>query len=419
MRLSPLFLSLLLALPAGAAEPEYPDLPGGAQATTAINSSLAVQAAEQGVKIERSNLRRWVGGTHEFNIRAGSAQRRVVNGGTMKEWDIAIERPLRLPNKLLLDQEIGSRAINRSEYALGDARHEAGRSLLRLWFNWQREVAAAGLWQQQSDLLQQQTVLTEKRVKAGDAPRMELNQAQSAAAQANISRQQAQMRAQLASSELLRQFPGLVLPKNVPSSTPQSIPHDLAYWKGRVFQHNHELGMAQSDHQLQNLLAERSRADRLPDPTLGLRYANEMGGNEKVTGVYVSIPLSFGLRSAQAEGMQYQAEAAASREQFVQHRLEGDVLAAYTQAISSHASWQQATEAAASIRQNAELVSRAYALGESSLSDTLTARRLAVESALAEITARLEANEARYRLLLDAHLLWPLDTDDDLNHDHY
>ena len=58
------------------------------------------------------------------------------------------------------------------------------------------------------------------------------------------------------------------------------------------------------------------------------------------------------------------------------------------------------------VRQNAELVSRAYSLGESSLSDTLSARRIAMEATLAENLSQLVANEAHYRLFLDAHKMW-------------
>jgi outer membrane protein TolC len=61
------------------------------------------------------------------------------------------------------------------------------------------------------------------------------------------------------------------------------------------------------------------------------------------------------------------------------------------------------------MERNAELIARAYALGEAGLNDTLNARRLAVEGRLAAATAQLDAAEARYRLMLDAHQLWPLD----------
>lgn len=415
-----LALALAFAAPIMAEEISYPDLPPPAQAEAAISRSITVLTAESGIKFEQSNRRRWSSGNYEFNVRAGSAQRRIASTGqALKEWDVAIERPVRLPNKMLIDQEIGAEGVQRAEFTLGDARHEAGRLLLRLWFTWQREQAQVAQWQQQELTLQRLAAMTEKRVKAGDAPKMEHNQALAAAAQAGVSRRQALMRAQLAANEIVRQFPGLELPENVPRSTPQAIQNDFTYWKDQVFQHNHELGMVRSDRHLQQLLAQRSRADRIPDPTVGMRYSSEMAGNEKVTGVYVSVPLSFGLRSAQAEGMQHQAEIATNREAFVQRRLEGDVYATHTQAVSSFTTWQQAADAGNSIRQNAELVARAYTLGESSLSDTLTARRIALESTLAETTAQLDANEARYRLLLDAHQLWPLDSDEDVTHDHY
>lgn len=171
---------------------------------------------------------------------------------------------------------------------------------------------------------------------------------------------------------------------------------------------------------MQQLLAQRSRADRVPDPTVGVRIASESGGNEKPSGVYVSVPLSFGQRSATAEGVAQQAAIAADQEAFVKRRLEGDIYAAHTQAVSSFATWQQAHEAAQAIRSNADLVAKAYVLGESSLSDSLIARRFALESSLTENLAQLDANEARYRLLLDAHQLWPLGNDEDEHHaNHY
>jgi len=79
--------------------------------------------------------------------------------------------------------------------------------------------------------------------------------------------------------------------------------------------------------------------------------------------------------------------------------------------VKNFDTWQLAHEAAQSIRSNAELAARAYTLGEVSLLDSLTARRFALESSLAENLAQLDANEARYRLLLDAHQLWAQDED--------
>jgi len=371
--------------------------------------------------MEHANQRKWNSGNYEFNLRAGSSQRSITSTGEkLKEWDVALERPLRLYNKVGIDEDIGAANVARAGYALGDARHEAARALLQLWFAWQREQAQAVLWQQQVDILKQQAQMAEKRVRAGDAPKLELNQAQAAAAQASVSWHQAQLRVKLASNDLARQFPAIRLPDALPAAQPQAVEHDFSFWKSRVLEHNHELGMAQEQSRVQQLLAQRSRADQLPDPTVGVRYSNESGGSEKVAGVYVSVPLSFGQRSATAEGAVQQAAIAADQEVFVKRRLEGDINATYTQAVSNYDTWQQAHEAAQAIRSNAELVAKAYSLGESSLSDSLIARRFALESSLAESLAQLDANEARCRLLLDAHQLWPLGNDGGEHHaDHY
>jgi outer membrane protein, heavy metal efflux system len=410
-----LLVAFLLTLPAMAAETSYPDLPPATLVDSALRSNINVMTAETAVKLAQSNQRKWKAGNHEFNLRAGSARRNIANTGQrLKEWDVALERPIRLFGKSGLDDDIGATGIALSEYALGDARHEAGRSLLHLWFNWQRERAQAEQWLQQVQILQQQAQITEKRMRAGDVPRMELNQAQAAVAQAEVSLQQARMRIELAAAALHREFPALTLPSHPGAGIPEPVGHDLAYWKSRFLTDNHQLGMMHAESRIQQLLAERSRIDRMPDPTVGVRYASEMGGNEKVTGVYFSVPFSLGLRSATAEGAGYQAEMAAEREASVKRQLENDIYSAYTRATGSYAAWLQARDAAASTRRNADLATRAYSLGESDLLQVLNARRLALESTLAETVTQFDANEARYRLLLDAHLLWPLDQHADM-----
>ena len=408
---SGLLLALTLASGfASATEINRPDLPPASQVEAALNDSLQVLNAASGLKMEQANQRKWNSGSYEFSLRAGSSQRRIVNTGQkLKEWDVALERPLRLFNKVSIDEHIGEASVARAEFTLGDAHHEAGRSLLKLWFNWQREQAQATLWRNQVSILKQQAEMAAKRVKAGDAPRLELNLAQSAAAQASVTWHQAQLRAQLAGNDLSRLFPVISLPDNLQLATPQAIEHDLAFWKSRILDDNHELGMVKEQNHVQQLLAERSLADRIPDPTVGLRYANEMGGNERIAGVYVIVPFSAGHRSAIADSVAQQAAMTADQEAFVRRRLESDSYATHTQAIRNFETWQQAQVAAQSIRNNAELVSKAYRLGESSLSDSLTAHRLALESSLSESLAQLDANEARYRLLLDAHQLWAFD----------
>ncbi len=403
-------LTLFFVMPVFADEVLAPDLPSAAQVGIALNQHINVLTAKSGVSIEQANQRKWSSGNYEFNLRAGSANREIsATGQRLREWDVAVERPLRLINKAMLDSDIGKASVSRAEFALGDARHEASRLLLQLWFNWRREQTQVTLWRQQVDILVQQVGITEKRMHAGDAPKMEFNQVQAAAAQAGVSLQQSRLRAQLAAGEIKRQFPELMLPAEAVLALPQPIKHELAYWQEIVMADNHELETMQSDTRVQQLLAQRLSADRVPDPTIGLRYSSEKDGEEKIAGIYVSVPLSFGLRGANAEVARHHANIAHTREVASKRRLQGDVYATYTQAVNNYLIWQQAQQAARSVSANAELVARAYSLGESNVTDVLTARRLALESGLAASVAQLDANEARYRLLLDAHQLWPQD----------
>lgn len=401
---------LLVLLPHCSLAIDQTDLPLRTEVEAALDSHINVLNAKSGIQLALSEQYRLESGPYEFNLRGGAAQRKtMVPGQAYREWDVAIERPIRMPNKIFIDYDIGAETLDHAQHVLGDARHEAGRNLLRLWFNWQREQTQTEQWQQQIDLLKQQAVTTEKRLLAGDAPRMELSQANAAVAQASVALQQATMRTELARNELLHNFPGIHLPAQLSNNPPHPITGDLETWRQTILDHNHELAMASTSYRVMQKQAERSSADRIPDPTIGVRYSSEVGGREKVAGVYLSVPLSFGIRGSLAESASQQAEMAGNQEQAVRRRLEADIYATYTLAVRNYEIWKNAKDAADSIRRNTELVARAYSLGESSLSETLTARRLALESSLAESLARLDANQAHYRLLLDAHQLWKID----------
>jgi outer membrane protein TolC len=390
------------------AEPlNMPDLPPHDQVDAALDRNIHVMNARSQLQIERVNQRKRESGEYEYTLRGSSAKNYVVpTAERSRDWEVALERPFRLPNKMMIDSDIGEEGVMRGENLLGDARHQTSRALLQLWFNWRRERTQVMQWQQQVDILNMQAAMTEKRIKAGDAPRMELNQVNAASAMAGVALHQAQLRSELAASELARQFGAIKLPNDAPAPEPQPIKQGLAYWKEAILKLNHELGWVQAESRMRERLSARASADRMPDPTIGVRYASQFSGTQKVSGVYLSIPLPSSVRSANADSAAYEAQIATDREQALLIRLDADIQATYTQAVNAYQIWQQARDAAAALRQNADLVARAYSLGESSLSDTLVARRLALEASLAESLAKLDANESRYRLLLDAHLLW-------------
>ncbi|MDD5241119.1 MAG: TolC family protein [Sulfuricella sp.] len=398
----------------------YPDLPPTAAVEVAIKNSPEVLAAQSGITAGEAISRRLQAGEHEFNLRMMGQRRSVNPSERYREWDVGLERAIRLPGKAALDGKLGEAEKARSQTMYGDALHEAGRSLLKSWFTWNRERAQAQQWSDQVDLLKQQAQIVAKRVRAGDAPRLESDLAEAAVAQAQSMLHQARLREQVAANDLGQRFPDIVLPKATTLSMPAPLQQGLDYWKEEILMHNHELGVARNDSSLGRLHSERSSADKIPDPSVGLRFAGERDSAERIVGLQLSIPFPGGARSARADESRALAEMAVQREAAVLRRVTAEAVNSFVAAQAAYGGWQSARSAADKMSGNAELMSRAYALGEMGLPEVLTARRQALESTLTAAIAQLEAAETRYRLLLDAHQLWKLDIDgEDENHAHY
>jgi outer membrane protein TolC len=398
----------------GAVTADFPDLPPPAQVSAVLQQHPVVLAAQAGVQFEEANRARLKAGLYEFTVRADAQNRHVViaPGSTnYAEYGVAVERPLRLPGKAALDEKIGVEGVQVARLTQGAALHDMSRRLLQLWFVWLREYAAGRQWTEQVALLRQQVDITAKRVRAGDAPRLELNLAEAAANQAEASALQARTRESMARGELEQTFPGLHPPEAITLVDPEPVAQGFGYWRDRIVEHNHEVARARQEVKRRELLVSRARADQTPDPTVGVRYMNEFGGAEKIAGMFVSVPIPGQARSALSQATVAQVEAATQNESAALRMVSTEVSSAYLGAVGAYDAWQKAKAAADAMTRNADLIARAYQLGESSLNDVLVARRLALESGLASRNAQLQAQESRYRLLLDAHILWPLEVE--------
>ncbi len=89
--------------------PEFPDLPPLATVKAAMFNHPAVLAAQAGVQAGDAMRRRVQAGSYETSLRVGGQQRAVKEDDNRRfgEWDIGLERPLRLPAKTAIDQRLG------------------------------------------------------------------------------------------------------------------------------------------------------------------------------------------------------------------------------------------------------------------------------------------------------------------------
>ena len=405
---------IVLLLPVAVWAAETPDLPPEVQVLTALKNHPLVKAAEAGVRVETANRDQLRAGPHEFALTLASQRRRERSTDiTTRDHELGIERGIRLPGKAARDAEIGAAGIAQAEFALGDALHESGRLLLRSWFDWLREGAAVREWIGQVEVLRITDQAVRKKVSAGETARLEalLSEAQLAQAEAQLA--QAHARHERAASEMQQHFPGISLPEKPVLPEPVVLDNEAAVWRERILEHNHELAVARTEAQRARLLAQRRDDDRLPDPTLGLKLASERDGQERIVGLQLTIPLPGAVRAAQARAGTAEAEAANAREAGVLSKAEAEARRTTAQANAAHAQWRRLAAVAARMEDNARLLEKAWRLGEGQFGDLQTARRQSIEARLAATQAQLDANEARYRLLLDAHMLWPFDADGD------
>lgn len=412
-----IYLLVIMSLPAYAGNySSPPDLPAIDAVSLALNSTPTVRAAKANLGVEVANNDRLRAGNYETAILLNTQQRHTIAPEPdyrYTEWDVALERTLRLPNKARLDAQLGEQGINQSHYVLGDALHESGRMLLTSWFNWVREFYQVRQWQSHVEGLKSQLDAVNRRVRAGDAARLDQLQAKAALAIAQAQFADAELRLSTAKNELNRRFPAIRLPAEPILPQPELVAEPLEVWQQRSMAHNHELAIAHGETLRYRTMLARSEADKTPDPSVGVRFANERGGEEKIIGVYLSIPFAGGARLAVARMAAANQLVASELEAGVRTKVETDTANTWLATQSAYGAWQASAAASAAMHQHADLVTRAYHLGESGLTDVLNARRLAQEADLNAINSRLAAAQARYRLLLDTHALWPIDADEE------
>jgi hypothetical protein len=160
------------------------------------------------------------------------------------------------------------------------------------------------------------------------------------------------------------------------------------------------VGLARLEAERARTDADRARANRIPDPVLGVRFSEERGGNERLAGLTISIPLSGALRAAERDRSTARAHLLENRvslvkQQQTQQRIELNTVrqSALTRARYLDTEYQ-ARSAAASV------LLRAYEAGDGDLITVSMAEREARRSNLGAVEARIDAWHAHALLTL-------------------
>ena len=372
-----------------------------------LEQDPSVAAARAGLNVALEEAGILDKSPYEWVARATGQQRRVENGNNYNEWNVGIEHGIRLPGKATVDRNLGKLVIEESQAAYGEALHEAARELMASWLDWLAAENAHKLAEDNLQSVRENLTSVEKRVRAGDASKLDVNIAQAELAEQKRLANDAKTQASVTWSRLFTRFPGVkrevvVLPK------PALIGEDTTPWKERILFESDELKIVQVKMRIAQANADRARANEVPDPTLGLHTASEVGGRERISGITFSIPIPGGLRNSRSAKASSEAEVSRQEVEVTRRELESAIASALVNAQGYYDSVQIADEGTATMQQSASLMQRAYSLGEAELQALLLSRRQATAAMNNSLQAQATALKAYYGLLVDAHLIWDL-----------
>lgn len=375
-----------------------------------LEQDPGVAAARAGLAVAQQEANILEYSPYEWIPRITAQRRALDNGPRYREWNAGIERTIRLPGKTAADRNIGKASIEESQAGYGEALHEAARELMVLWVDWlvaerARELAANNLQSVQESLTS-----VEKRVRAGDASKLDLSMARAELAEQRRVDNDAKIQAATTWLRLSTRFPG-VTRQVVALPAPLPLGENAAFWRDRILTQSDELKLAQTRMQKAQAIAERGRADHIPDPTLGVYAASEAGGSERISGIMISIPIPGGARGSRSAKAIAEVEVWRQEVELKKRQLETEIASAVVAAQGAYDSLKITDEGAAAMQENARLMQRAYALGEAELQALLQARRQATTAMNNALQAQAAALKGYYGLLVDAHLIWDLEHD--------
>lgn len=390
-------------LPAFAAE--Y--LPPPDVALRALAAQPDVRAAVAQARATAADGRALAVGSHEWEASLIPQRRSTNTEGNYREWEAQLTRRIRLPGKAALDREIGRHGDIAAELRIDDATHQAARRLATAWMAWLRNALVAGEARAQVTLATQSRDALARRVALGDAARRELDLLDAEVAQIRAEALMAESEADAARQALVAGFPGLPVPAQPPAlPDPSPLPGGTAYWRDLIVKRSHEIGIAEQDALRQDRVAARARAERRPDPSIGLRVMDDRGGSERVIGLVMSMPLGGRYRSEVAQREAAQALVAQADADGMRALVEREAWATAQAAEARLAQWlalQAAAQAQASATTRTQ---RAWELGEAPLGEWLLAQRNARMARSAELRGRVDALEAALMVQVDSHELW-------------
>lgn len=371
----------------------------------AVGTSPAVQAAEADMDRALATADRLRVGPYELEVSASGGQRTIddplASEDRYTEWSAGLSRTVRLPGKSRIDRDLARVETDISATVLAQALREERKVFVALWSEWRRADLLMDLSAQQADEATQIAELTQLAVDKGAERQVRADQL---AADASMLQYQADMdrvAAEAARSKLAARYPDISFPARTRSLdlTTQGITELLE----QPVEHSPVFKAARLRAEQARLQASRARAERLPDPTFGLEFGNEFGGQETSLMARITVPIGGGARRAYARELSASATIAELKGLGQERAFQQAVQSARLALQTSFSMLEKAQETATISEQVMNTIKAGYDLGDITLTELLTSRRslIAAERIAMEQRAKLESDFLTLKILTD------------------
>lgn len=378
-----------------------------------LDNDPAVSAARANVEIAQREAQIIARSPYEWTANGSKQRRSYVTAPAderVREWHVGLEKTFRLPGKGYADRRLARATVEQAQGEFGDALHQAAKQLMNLWVDQLAAIEFEQIAATNVAAAEELMSIVEKRIKAGDASKIDLNLMRADLMEQRRAHSDAKTQTTVARTRLLTRFPDFRSSvKTVPPPVPLDRPTE--FYRDRAVSESDELRIARARLDVASAEADRARADRIPDPTLGVFKASEAGGRERITGISFSIPITGVVRSANSKKSVAARSMARYEFELAERELNADIAADVSIARGAYESSLMAADGAAAMQETARLTQRAHSLGEADLASLLMVRRQSSATSNAALQARVAAIKAYYSLLIDAHLVWDLEND--------
>ena len=401
------FLAVGVALGATPAAAQRTDLPPDAKVAEALDNHPSVASAAARLAYSRARGAMLRSGSHEITVNSSFVRRNVDRERGYDEFDATATRAFRLPQKATLDRKAGELGVEVAENEMEDMRHQTSLILSDLWHDW---ITAGTHYRNDQESvrgLENAVTAVRRRLALRDAAQLEVDQAMAALAQARTQSAVTLSSREQARVKLAASFPEIPLPAEPVELAAPALPDsELRALRDLVVARSHEIRAAEREAQRQEVLARRAKADRVPDPSFGIRLFSERGGAETGAGLVASFPLGGAYRRSADQEAAALASAARFELAAVQREIRGVADADMSNALTRLDAWRSAEAAVRSTAEAAARTARGYETGQIDLADLLFAQRQTRDARRAEIDARSEAARALLKIQIDAHTVW-------------